>query len=81
MDALKWAAQMSFYIEENHFYDAAAKMTLWKLPKANLENPDQMEDSGRELWQIWDRDTSITDFSSREAQKHINFAMDGNVLC
>ena len=77
IDVMVRAARLSPYLDENHFYEAASRMILWKLPKANLEVPDQMDDAGRELWKIWDRDTPIEGFVSSEARQHINIAIDG----
>lgn len=75
-EVLLWAAEWSLYIDSNHLYDSASRMKLWKLPKANLENPAQREDEGRELWKIWDRNTDISEFVEKYADQYVNEAIE-----
>jgi len=53
--ALRLAGELQPYFEPATYYQKATRMKIWRVPVANLENPERFDDSARELWQVNDR--------------------------
>jgi len=47
------AGELQQYIEPAAYYQKATRMKIWRIPIANLENPERFEDRARELWQVY----------------------------
>ncbi|NPA72570.1 MAG: hypothetical protein GXO35_07045 [Gammaproteobacteria bacterium] len=74
---MQLASQFEPYFEPFYYYRKAKDMIIWRVPLANLENPER---TGREIWKIWNReqvDTAL--FVKLHASRYISQGL--NTYC
>ncbi|KAK2165438.1 hypothetical protein LSH36_50g03009 [Paralvinella palmiformis] len=77
---MRLAGQFEPYFEPFYYYQKAQDMTIWRVPLMNLENPDRVSDTGREMWKIWNREQVDTaTFVKQHAPKYIREGL--NTYC
>ncbi len=76
LDMFRLASLLGIHLDQHHFYERAEKIVLWRIPHPNLQNPAQFQTDERELYQIWDRGTTLADFLSTDASKRLNEALN-----
>jgi len=60
-----------------YYWDLLNSMAIWKFPKPNFNRPKQYRDQGRELWRVWNPETSFIDFVHERSNGIIDEAVEG----
>jgi len=72
--SLKRALQLDPYVEDgvlSSWHPKVERMKIWRIPTANLEFPQNIQDKAREFWNVWNRETPMHTFVRKEANQFI----------